>query len=86
MSELLGTNRCGLCGARGHNARTCTTKRDEASIAVVAELREARDAIQADIVRLEGVRASVEERLVEAYEHRAKLDVRIRENRAGSTQ
>ena len=53
-------------------------------IAEVAELREARDAIEADIIRLEGVRATVEERLAEAYEHRARLDVRIRELRAGA--
>jgi hypothetical protein len=52
------------------------------AIAEAAVLREARDAISADIVRLEDVRATVEERLAEAYEHRAKLDIRIRELRA----
>jgi hypothetical protein len=54
-------------------------------IAQVAVLREARDAIAADIVRLENVRATVEERLAEAYEHRAKLDIRIRELRGGTS-
>lgn len=53
-------------------------------IAEVAALREAHDAISADIVRLEGARATIEERLAEAYEHRARLDVRIRELRGGS--
>jgi antitoxin component HigA of HigAB toxin-antitoxin module len=52
-------------------------------LAEVAVLREDRDAIHADIVRLEGVRATVEERLVEAYEHQAQLDVRIRQLRGG---
>jgi len=55
---------------------------DEVALAEVAVLREAADAIAADIVRLEGVRATVEERLAEAYEHRAKIDIRIRELRA----
>ncbi len=52
-------------------------------IAEIAVLREDRDAIHSDIVRLEGVRATVEERLVEAYEHQATLDVRIRRLRGG---
>lgn len=54
-------------------------------VAEIAALRESRDAIQSDIVRLEDVRAAVEERLAEAYERRAQLDVRIRELR-GSPQ
>jgi predicted transcriptional regulator len=53
-------------------------------IAEIAVLREDRDAVHADIVRLEGVRATVEERLVEAYEHQAKIDVRIRQLRGGA--
>jgi len=55
---------------------------DEVAVAEVAVLREAADAIAADIVRLEGVRGTIEERLAEAHEHRAKLDIRIRELRA----
>lgn len=53
-------------------------------IAEVALAREARDALDADIMRLEAVRARLEERLAEAYEHRAVLDVRIRTLRAAA--
>ena len=56
-------------------------KAEPQEIAEVAVLREARDAINEDILRLEAVRATVEERLAEAYEHRAKMDIRIRELR-----
>lgn len=59
---------------------------EQAMIAEVAAMREALDAIQADIVRLEDVRARVEERIAEAYEHRARLDIRIRELRGGRVQ
>lgn len=52
-------------------------------IAEVAALREAHDAITADIVRLESARATIEERLAEAYEHRAGLEIRIRHHRHG---
>lgn len=47
-------------------------------VAEVAELRAARDGIDADIVRLEGVQSVVSERLAEAYHARAELDVQIR--------
>lgn len=47
-------------------------------IGEIAALRESRDAVDADLVRLETARASIEERIVEAYEHRARLDIEIR--------
>jgi predicted transcriptional regulator len=52
-------------------------RRPPEEIAEIALAREARDAIQDDIVRLEDVRARLEDRLAEAYEHRAMLDLRI---------
>lgn len=63
------------------DATPAPTEPDARPPEVVAEIalaREARDAITDDIVRLEDVRAHLEERLAEAYEHRAMLDVRIR--------
>lgn len=50
-------------------------------VAVIAALTESRDAIVADIVRLETARAAVDDRMAEAHEHRARLDARIRELR-----
>ncbi len=61
--------------------QAASRKAEPQEIAEVAVLREARDAINEDILRLEAVRATVEERLAEAYEHRAKMDIRIRELR-----
>lgn len=58
-----------------------TTRHSPELIAEVAVLREAKDAIGADIVRLETVRSTVEERLAEAYEHRAQIEIRIRKLR-----
>jgi lambda repressor-like predicted transcriptional regulator len=55
--------------------------RSEENISEAAAVREARDAISADIVRLETARATIEERIAEAYEHRAKLEVKLREIR-----
>ena len=54
----------------------------DSQLSIVAELRQARDAIDADLLRLEAARGAVEERIAEAHEHRARLDVRIRELRA----
>lgn len=65
----------------GAQRQAPSRKAEPQEIAEVAVLREARDAINEDIVRLEAVRATVEERLAEAYEHRANLDIRIRELR-----
>lgn len=100
MKALAKIRHCKACGEPGHrsDSERCPNRRPPVALVVVppptvapvdriaeiATLREARDAIDADIVRLEDVRATVEERLAEAYEHRAKLDVRIRELRGGS--
>jgi hypothetical protein len=53
------------------------------SVAATAELRAARDAINADISRLELVQRTVAERLAEAYQAHAELDVEIRRLRGG---
>lgn len=53
-------------------------------VVAIAELRAARDAIDADIVAHETVRACVEERLAEAYQARAELDVEIRRLRGAA--
>jgi len=53
-------------------------------IARIAELREASDAIGADIVEHEKVRAVIEERLAEAYQRRAEIDVEIRHLRGAT--
>jgi transcriptional regulator with XRE-family HTH domain len=50
-------------------------------ILAVSELRAARDAIHEDIIRLEFAQATIAERLAEAYQARAELDVEIREQR-----
>ena len=83
---------CSACGKPGHRKDGCpnlspsdTADPDHIDdIAAVATLREARDAIAADIVWHEKIRARIEERLAEAYEHRAKLDVEIRRLRVGA--
>jgi len=48
----------------------------------IAELREALDALTADIDIHQKIRARVDERLVEAYDRRAELEVEIRHLRA----
>lgn len=50
-------------------------------VAAIAELRASRDAITADILRLETIRGTLEERIAEAYEARAELDIEIRRQR-----
>jgi antitoxin component HigA of HigAB toxin-antitoxin module len=65
-------------------ARQPTESHGPEEIAEIAVLRESIDAVTADIVRLETVRATVEERLAEAYEYRARLEIRLRERRRGS--
>jgi hypothetical protein len=63
--------------------RNHSPRRPPEIIAEIAALREGRDAIHEDILRLETVRATVEERLAEAYERRAQFDIAIRARDGG---
>lgn len=82
MNEVM--YRCSGCGKTGHNLRTCpfdAAERERRNTEIAA-LCEMRDAIHADIVEHEKVRATVEERIVEGYQRRAELEVEIRKLRA----
>lgn len=55
---------------------------DPALFAEIAVLWESRDAIGDDIKRLETARSAIEQRLVEAYQHHAEIEVKLSTLRA----